>query len=73
VLGVTLVGRHAGDHIGTWALAMSAGLKLSQMTAMIAPYPTRGEINKRLAGLWYTPALFSNRTRRLVSALKHII
>ncbi len=71
VLGVTLVGRHAGDHIGLWALVLSAGLKLSQITGMIAPYPTRGEISKRLAGQWYTPALFSDRTRTVVSILKH--
>jgi pyruvate/2-oxoglutarate dehydrogenase complex dihydrolipoamide dehydrogenase (E3) component/uncharacterized membrane protein YdjX (TVP38/TMEM64 family) len=72
VLGVTLVGSHAGDHIHVWALALSAGLKLSALTGMIAPYPTRGEINKRLAGMWYTPALFSDRTRKLVSVLKHL-
>ncbi|WP_372707359.1 NAD(P)/FAD-dependent oxidoreductase [Brevundimonas sp.] len=70
VLGVTLVGRHAGDHIHLWSLVMSAGLKLSQLTSMIAPYPTRGEIGKRLAGQWYSPALFSGRTRKLVSILK---
>ncbi len=72
VLGVTLVGRHAGDHIHVWALAMSSNLKLSALTGMIAPYPTRGEIGKRLAGMWYTPALFSDRTRRLVSVLKRL-
>ena len=71
VLGVTLVGRHAGDHIHPWSLALATGLKLTQLTGMIAPYPTRGEINKRLAGQFYTPALFSDRTRRLVSILKH--
>uniref|UniRef100_UPI0037C7DAA3 FAD-dependent oxidoreductase n=1 Tax=Phenylobacterium sp. TaxID=1871053 RepID=UPI0037C7DAA3 len=71
VLGVTLVGRHAGDHIHLWSLALASGLKLSQMTGMIAPYPTRGEINKRLASQFYTPALFSDRTRKLVSVLKH--
>ena len=71
ILGVTLVGRHAGDHIHLWSLALASGLKLSQMTGMIAPYPTRGEINKRLAGQFYTPALFSDRTRKLVSVLKH--
>jgi pyruvate/2-oxoglutarate dehydrogenase complex dihydrolipoamide dehydrogenase (E3) component len=71
VLGVTLVGRHAGDHIHLWSLALSTGLKLSQLTGMIAPYPTRGEISKRLAGQFFTPALFSDRTRRLVSILKH--
>ncbi len=71
ILGVTLVGRHAGDHIHLWSLALASGLKLSQMTGMIAPYPTRGEISKRLAGQFYTPALFSDRTRKLVSVLKH--
>ncbi len=49
---------------------MTTGLKLSQLTGMIAPYPTRGEINKRLAGQWFTGALFSPATRRLVSVLK---
>ncbi|MDP3490501.1 MAG: hypothetical protein Q8R71_10220, partial [Phenylobacterium sp.] len=72
VLGVTLVGRHAGDHIALWALVLSASLKLSQVTGMIAPYPTRGEISKRLAGQWYTPALFSPRTRKVVSILKRL-
>ncbi len=71
ILGATLVGRHAGDHIHLWSLALASGLKLSQMTGMIAPYPTRGEINRRLAGQFYTPALFSDRTRKLVSVLKH--
>jgi pyruvate/2-oxoglutarate dehydrogenase complex dihydrolipoamide dehydrogenase (E3) component len=72
VLGATLVGRHAGDHIALWALVLSAGMKLSQITGMIAPYPTRGEISKRLAGQWYTPALFSPRTRAVVSILKRL-
>lgn len=72
VLGVALVGRHAGDHIHIWALALSSKLKLSALTGMIAPYPTRGEIGKRLAGKWYTPALFSDRTRMVVSVLKRL-
>ena len=70
ILGVTLVGAHAGDHLPLWVLTMTTGLKLSQLTGMIAPYPTRGEINKRLAGQWFTGALFSPATRRLVSVLK---
>jgi pyruvate/2-oxoglutarate dehydrogenase complex dihydrolipoamide dehydrogenase (E3) component len=72
VLGVTLVGRHSGDQILLWALVLSSRLKLSALTGMIAPYPTRSEIGKRLAGMWYTPALFSDRTRKLVSFLKHL-
>lgn len=72
ILGVTLVGRDAGDHIHSWALAMSAGLKLRQLAGMIAPYPTRGEIAKRIAGQFYTGALFSNRTRSLVGLLSRL-
>ena len=72
ILGLTLVGAHAGDHLPIWVLTITAGLKLSTLTGMIAPYPTRGEINKRLAGQWFTGALFSPATRRLVSVLKRI-
>jgi hypothetical protein len=35
----------------------------------MAPYPTLGEVNKRAAGSFYTPKLFSDRTRRLVRFL----
>ena len=30
---------------------------------MIAPYPTLSEADKRAAGAYYTPKLFSGRTR----------
>jgi hypothetical protein len=33
------------------------------------PYPTRGEAGKRAAGSFFTPTLFSPRTRRLVQRL----
>ena len=36
---------------------------------MIAPYPTLGEASKRAAGAFYTPKLFSGRTRGLVRFL----
>jgi len=72
ILGAVIVGTGAGDIIPQWVLAMSAGLKLGKLTGMIAPYPTRGEVPKRLAGQFYTGALFSPRTRRLVSLLKHL-
>lgn len=72
ILGAVIVGTAAGDIISQWVLAMSAGLKLSKLTGMVAPYPTRGEVPKRLAGQFYTGALFSSRTRRLVSLLKRL-
>jgi pyruvate/2-oxoglutarate dehydrogenase complex dihydrolipoamide dehydrogenase (E3) component len=70
VLGAALVGPGAGDLIQPWIIALAAKVPLSAMASFIAPYPTRGEITKRLAGQLYTPLLFSARTRLLVSLLK---
>jgi len=39
------------------------------MTGMIAPYPTLAEVNKRIAGSFFTPALFSERVRKIVRLL----
>ena len=59
-IGVTLVAPHAGDHIGLWALALSARVKLSAVAGMVAPYPTVGEISKRAAGAYFSPRLFDS-------------
>jgi pyruvate/2-oxoglutarate dehydrogenase complex dihydrolipoamide dehydrogenase (E3) component len=72
ILGAGIVGARAGDLIAPFTLAMTAGVKLSAIAGVIAPYPTRGEIVKRLAGQWYSPILFSPRTRKLVSLLKRL-
>jgi len=50
-------------------LALSNGLSLSHMAKVIAPYPTLGEISKRVAGSYYTDRLFSAGTKRLVRFL----
>ena len=42
---------------------------LATIAGMIAPYPTLGEVSKRAAGTFFTPRLFSDRTRRLVRLL----
>jgi len=69
VLGASIIGPGAGDLIGLWALAIANGLKIKAFTNMIAPYPTMGEISKRAAGAYYTPTLFSDRTRFVVRLL----
>ncbi len=69
ILGAGVVGAHAGELIHTWILALSRGMKIGAVANMIAPYPTLGEVNKRAAGSYYTPALFSERTRRIVRFL----
>ncbi len=59
-VGATIVGAQAGELISTWALALANKLKMSQIAAMVAPYPTMSEVNKRAAGAYFSPKLFDN-------------
>ncbi len=69
ILGADIVGKSAGELIHPWVLAVANRMKVSQLASYIAPYPTLGEVGKRAAGSFYTPALFSDRTRRIVRFL----
>ena len=69
ILGAGIVGAHAGELIQPWILALQAGWKIGRLASMIAPYPTLGEVNKRVAASYYLPKLFSDRTRKLVRFL----
>ncbi len=59
-IGASIVGPLAGELIQTWALVIANDLKIGAVAAMVVPYPTLGEINKRVAGQYYTPRLFEN-------------
>jgi pyruvate/2-oxoglutarate dehydrogenase complex dihydrolipoamide dehydrogenase (E3) component/uncharacterized membrane protein YdjX (TVP38/TMEM64 family) len=52
ILGVTIVGRHAGDLLAEYVLAMKHGLGLSKILGTIHTYPTMSEANKYAAGEW---------------------
>ncbi|MBK1696729.1 dihydrolipoyl dehydrogenase family protein [Rhodovibrio salinarum] len=69
VLGAAIAGAHAGELIYPWILAVQRKEKVGAIAQMIAPYPTFGEISKRAAGSFYTPSLFSERTRKIVRLL----
>ena len=69
VLGASIVGHHAGELIQAWALMVAGRRRIGDMASLIVPYPTLAETAKRAAGDWYTPKLFSERTRRLVRLL----
>jgi len=69
ILGASIVGLHAGELIQPWILAISQKMKIGSMAAMIVPYPTLAEVNKRIAGSFYTKKLFSEGTKKLVRFL----
>jgi len=52
ILGVTIVGEHAGDLIAEYVLAMRHGIGLNKILGTIHIYPTLAEANKYAAGAW---------------------
>ena len=52
ILGVTIVGNHAGDLIAEYVLAMKNGFGLNNILSTIHIYPTMAEANKYVAGVW---------------------
>lgn len=52
ILGVTIIGNHAGELLAEYVLAMKHGLGLSKILATIHSYPTMSEANKYAAGEW---------------------
>lgn len=52
ILGVTIVGAHAGDLIAEFVAAMRHGLGLNKILGTIHIYPTLAEANKYAAGVW---------------------
>ena len=73
-VGASIVGHQAGELIGLWSLAIANRMKMSQIAAMIAPYPSIGEINKRVAGAYFSPRLFDNpMVKRIVGLVQRHI
>ncbi|MBE0599356.1 MAG: FAD-dependent oxidoreductase [Desulfuromonadales bacterium] len=52
ILGVAIVGSHAGDLLAEFVLAMKYGIGLNKILGTIHSYPTLAEANKMAAGAW---------------------
>ena len=52
ILGVTIVGYHAGELIGEFVFAMTHGMGLGKISAVTHIYPTLLEANKFAANAW---------------------
>jgi pyruvate/2-oxoglutarate dehydrogenase complex dihydrolipoamide dehydrogenase (E3) component len=63
-LGVQILGPRAGDLIAEWVAALNGKVKLSTLAAAVHPYPTLGEINKRVVGSYFSPKIFSEKVQK---------
>jgi pyruvate/2-oxoglutarate dehydrogenase complex dihydrolipoamide dehydrogenase (E3) component len=69
ILGASLVGAHAGELLQPWVLAIGQRLNIKALARMIAPYPTLGEVNARVAGSFFAPGLSGAGMKRVVRFL----
>ncbi|MEH6835803.1 MULTISPECIES: dihydrolipoyl dehydrogenase family protein [Falsihalocynthiibacter] len=73
-VGASIVGAQAGVLIGTWAMAIANNLKMGAIAATVLPYPTLGEVNKRVAGAYFSPMIFeSSKVKRVVRLIQRFI
>jgi pyruvate/2-oxoglutarate dehydrogenase complex dihydrolipoamide dehydrogenase (E3) component len=70
ILGAGIVGAHAGELIAAWQLAITKGLKLSDMASVVLPYPTLSEAAKRAAILHYSRKVSSPVLRSVLKFLR---
>lgn len=63
-LGVQILGPNAGDLLAEWVAVLNGRVKLATLAAAIHPYPTLGEINKRVAGAFFSEKIFSEKVRK---------
>ena len=63
-IGIQILGPHAGDLLSEWVAIMNGGVGLSKIASAIHPYPTLGEINKKVVGSVFAPKIFSETVRK---------
>ncbi len=63
-VGVQILGPRAGDLIGEWVATLNGRVKLSTLAAAIHPYPTIGEINKKVVGSLFASKIFSEKMQK---------
>lgn len=63
-VGVQIFGPQAGVLISEWVAALNGNVKLSTLASAIHPYPTMGEINKKVVGNFFSPKIFSDKIKK---------
>ncbi len=63
-IGVQILGPQAGELLNEWVAALNGKVKLSSLASAVHPYPTLGEINKKVVGSYFSPKIFSNKVKK---------
>lgn len=65
LVGCTIIAKNAGELITFWAFIIARNLKISDINSMIPPYPTIGEVNKRVVSEYYASKVFGSKLLKL--------
>jgi pyruvate/2-oxoglutarate dehydrogenase complex dihydrolipoamide dehydrogenase (E3) component len=63
-LGIQILGPQAGNLLSEWVAIMNGGVGLSKIASAMHPYPTLGEINKKVVGSIFAPKIFSGTIKK---------
>ena len=63
-IGVQILGPRAGELLGEWVAILNGKVRLSALASAVHPYPTLGEISKKVAGSFYSEKIFSNKVKK---------
>jgi pyruvate/2-oxoglutarate dehydrogenase complex dihydrolipoamide dehydrogenase (E3) component len=63
-IGIQILGPQAGELVSEWVAIMNGNVKLSTIASAVHPYPTLGEINKRVIGNMFAQKLYSEKVRK---------
>ncbi|MCK5287013.1 MAG: FAD-dependent oxidoreductase [Thermodesulfovibrionia bacterium] len=70
-LGIQILGPHAGELINEWVALLNGSVKLSTLASAVHPYPTLGEINKRVVGNFFAGKIFSDKVKKALKLFFH--
>jgi pyruvate/2-oxoglutarate dehydrogenase complex dihydrolipoamide dehydrogenase (E3) component len=71
-IGVQILGPRAGDLLSEWVAALNGGVKPMTLASAVHPYPTLGEINKKVAGTYLSSKIFSEKIKKGLRFFFHL-
>jgi pyruvate/2-oxoglutarate dehydrogenase complex dihydrolipoamide dehydrogenase (E3) component len=71
-IGIQILGPQAGELLSEWVAVMNGGVKLSSLASAVHPYPTLGEINKRVVGNFFAGKIFSEKVKKALKFFFHL-
>jgi pyruvate/2-oxoglutarate dehydrogenase complex dihydrolipoamide dehydrogenase (E3) component len=71
-IGIQIFGPQAGELLSEWVAVMNGGVKLSALASAVHPYPTLGEINKRVVGNFFAGKIFSDKVKKALKFFFHL-